>query len=116
MRPLSNPYAVRRHITVMFRFGARLASRRAENHLASRGDDDRVLQSPRPTARIPYHGHRSTWNGPVILRALVRLHQVLFQYLTDREREMLFEYILGGAVTLFLLAYLTYALVRPERF
>lgn len=29
---------------------------------------------------------------------------------------MLFEYILGGAVTAFLLAYLTYALVRPERF
>lgn len=29
---------------------------------------------------------------------------------------MLFEYILGGAVTLFLLAYLTYALVRSERF
>jgi K+-transporting ATPase KdpF subunit len=29
---------------------------------------------------------------------------------------MLFEYILGGAVALFLLAYLTYALVRPERF
>jgi K+-transporting ATPase KdpF subunit len=29
---------------------------------------------------------------------------------------MLFEYILGGAVTLFLLAYLIYALVRPERF
>ncbi|MDX3927791.1 MAG: K(+)-transporting ATPase subunit F [Shinella sp.] len=29
---------------------------------------------------------------------------------------MLAEYILGGAVTLFLLAYLTYALVRPERF
>ena len=29
---------------------------------------------------------------------------------------MLLEYILGGAVTLFLLAYLIYALVRPERF
>lgn len=29
---------------------------------------------------------------------------------------MLLEYILGGAVTLFLLIYLTYALVRPERF
>ena len=29
---------------------------------------------------------------------------------------MLVEYILGGAVTVFLLAYLTYALVRPERF
>jgi K+-transporting ATPase KdpF subunit len=29
---------------------------------------------------------------------------------------MLLEYILGGAVTLFLLVYLIYALVRPERF
>ena len=29
---------------------------------------------------------------------------------------MLFDYILSGGVTLFLLAYLTYALVRPERF
>ena len=29
---------------------------------------------------------------------------------------MFIEYLLGGAVTLFLLAYLTYALVRPERF
>ncbi|RWM25427.1 MAG: K(+)-transporting ATPase subunit F [Mesorhizobium sp.] len=29
---------------------------------------------------------------------------------------MLFDFILGGAVTLLLLAYLTYALIRPERF
>ncbi|RWB28666.1 MAG: K(+)-transporting ATPase subunit F [Mesorhizobium sp.] len=29
---------------------------------------------------------------------------------------MLVDCILGGAVTLFLLAYLTYALVRPKRF
>lgn len=29
---------------------------------------------------------------------------------------MLFEFVLGGAVAVFLLAYLTYALVRPERF
>ncbi|PBC04350.1 K(+)-transporting ATPase subunit F [Mesorhizobium sp. WSM3860] len=29
---------------------------------------------------------------------------------------MLFDYIIGGAVTLFLLGYLTYALIRPERF
>ncbi|SUU86925.1 K+-transporting ATPase KdpF subunit [Aminobacter aminovorans] len=29
---------------------------------------------------------------------------------------MLLEYILGGAVTVFLLVYLTYALIRPERF
>jgi K+-transporting ATPase KdpF subunit len=29
---------------------------------------------------------------------------------------MLLEYILGGAVTLGLLVYLTYALLKPERF
>jgi len=29
---------------------------------------------------------------------------------------MLFEYLLGAAVALLILAYLTYALVRPERF
>ncbi len=29
---------------------------------------------------------------------------------------MLFDYVLGGLVALGLLVYLTYALVRPERF
>ena len=29
---------------------------------------------------------------------------------------MLFDYILGGAVTLFLVVYLVAALVRPEKF
>lgn len=29
---------------------------------------------------------------------------------------MLFDYILGGGVAVFLLVYLTWALVRPERF
>ena len=29
---------------------------------------------------------------------------------------MILDYVLGGAVTALLLAYLTYALVRPERF
>ncbi|MBL8594659.1 MULTISPECIES: K(+)-transporting ATPase subunit F [unclassified Devosia] len=29
---------------------------------------------------------------------------------------MLLDFILGGAVALFLLAYLVFALVRPERF
>ncbi len=29
---------------------------------------------------------------------------------------MLFEYVLGGAVVLFITAYLIYALLRPERF
>jgi K+-transporting ATPase KdpF subunit len=29
---------------------------------------------------------------------------------------MVFDYVLGGAVTLGLLVYLAYALIRPERF
>jgi K+-transporting ATPase KdpF subunit len=29
---------------------------------------------------------------------------------------MLFDYVLGGAVSLAILAYLVYALVRPEKF
>ncbi|MCO4317127.1 K(+)-transporting ATPase subunit F [Phyllobacterium sp. 21LDTY02-6] len=29
---------------------------------------------------------------------------------------MTLDYMLGGAVTLLLIAYLTYALIRPERF
>lgn len=29
---------------------------------------------------------------------------------------MLFEYVLGGGVTVALLVYLTYALLRPEKF
>ena len=29
---------------------------------------------------------------------------------------MVFDYILGGAVTIGLLGYLAYALIRPERF
>ena len=29
---------------------------------------------------------------------------------------MTFEYVLGGAVTIFLLGYLLYALIRPEKF
>ncbi|WP_454855916.1 K(+)-transporting ATPase subunit F [Rhizobium binxianense] len=29
---------------------------------------------------------------------------------------MILDYLLGGAVTVFLTVYLTYALIRPERF
>jgi K+-transporting ATPase KdpF subunit len=34
----------------------------------------------------------------------------------SEEGSMLFDYILGGAVTLGLLVYLVYALTRPEKF
>ncbi|MBO0127080.1 K(+)-transporting ATPase subunit F [Agrobacterium sp. OT33] len=29
---------------------------------------------------------------------------------------MIFDYVLSGAATVFIAAYLTYALIRPERF
>lgn len=60
-------------------------------------------------------GHRRSRYSGSILRADLRLHQYLQQTIESRSA-MLVDYILGGGVTLFLLAYLTYALVRPERF
>jgi K+-transporting ATPase KdpF subunit len=51
-----------------------------------------------------------------LLRHFVCLRQSVRQSLVGSEPDMLVEYILGGGVTVFLLAYLTYALVRPERF
>ncbi len=36
--------------------------------------------------------------------------------MTSKEPTMIVDYILGGAVTLGLLVYLAYALIRPERF
>jgi K+-transporting ATPase KdpF subunit len=35
---------------------------------------------------------------------------------TACEATMLIDYILGGAVTLFIMVYLVIALIRPERF
>jgi len=51
-----------------------------------------------------------------VFRAVVCLHQRLRPSLIRRIREMLVDYVLGAGVTVFLLAYLTYALIRPERF
>ena len=33
-----------------------------------------------------------------------------------KDQVMTFDYLLGGGVTVFLLAYLVFALIRPERF
>ena len=43
---------------------------------------------------------------------------IAYAYACDgcEESAMLIDYILGGAVTLGLLVYLVYALLRPERF
>jgi K+-transporting ATPase KdpF subunit len=49
-----------------------------------------------------------------LLRLLLCLYVRLRQAL--REAAMLFDYVFSGAITVFLTIYLTYALIRPERF
>ena len=49
-----------------------------------------------------------------LLRGCDRLHLRLRTAV--RERAMIFDYSLAGLVSLGLLFYLTYALLRPERF
>ncbi|MER9015703.1 K(+)-transporting ATPase subunit F [Mesorhizobium sp. M0768] len=63
-----------------------------------------------------HDGHSCCRDWNRVLCSMLRLHQSLRQAVSLGDRNMLFDYILGGAVTLFLLAYLTYALFRPERF
>lgn len=62
------------------------------------------------------NGHccSSTWG--FVFRPVLRLRQSLRQNLSGRTETVLVDHILGGGVTLLLLAYLTYALIRPERF
>jgi K+-transporting ATPase KdpF subunit len=79
--------------------------------------------------------HRSARHHDRLLRALRRLHQGLRQPVISVSRNsgrkaashfswncsagetpVTFDYILSGAVTVFLTVYLTYALIRPERF
>ncbi|WP_292399846.1 potassium-transporting ATPase subunit F, partial [Mesorhizobium sp.] len=66
--------------------------------------------------RNMHDGHHRSRNRGFVLRPFFRLHQSLRQSLSVRAAKMLLDYVLGGGVTLFLLAYLTYALARPERF
>jgi K+-transporting ATPase KdpF subunit len=60
-------------------------------------------------------GHSSYRDRCFIFCAVHRLRQSLRQPLIG-ETPMLLDYILGGGVTIFLTAYLIYALIRPERF
>jgi K+-transporting ATPase KdpF subunit len=62
-----------------------------------------------------HDGYHSAWHRDPILRAVLCLHTSLRQALTG-ETTMTLDYILSGAVTVFLTVYLTYALLRPERF
>ena len=59
-------------------------------------------------------GCSSDRRGGRLLRLLFCLYARLRQAV--REAAMLFDYVFGGAVTVFLAIYLTYALIRPERF
>ena len=58
----------------------------------------------------PYSRRGDCW----LLRSLLGLYPCLRQAL--RRDAMTLDYILGGGVTVFLALYLTYALIRPERF
>ena len=71
--------------------------------------------TPRKTTGYDHDGYHSTRHCDHILRTVLCLHQSLRQALT-RETTMTLDYVLSGAVTVFLTVYLTYALLRPERF
>ena len=59
-------------------------------------------------------GHSDAGAGCRLLRIGDRLHLCLRTAV--RERTMIFDYALAGTVSFGLLVYLTYALLRPERF
>src|SRR3954462_4491119 len=61
-----------------------------------------------------HDGHSDAGAGLRLLRPCDWLHLRLRTAL--KERTMIFDYSLAGAVSLGLLFYLTYALLRPERF
>src|SRR3954464_10824096 len=61
-----------------------------------------------------HDGHSDAGAGLRLLRPCDRLHLRLRTAL--KGRTMIFDYSLAGAVSLGLLFYLTYALLRPERF
>ena len=60
-------------------------------------------------------GRHSTRHSSRLLRSLLCLYPRLRQALKG-ETPMILDYVLSGAVTVFLTVYLTYALIRPERF
>lgn len=60
-------------------------------------------------------GRHSSRHRSCLLRSLPCLYPRLRQALKG-EAPMILDYALSGAVTVFLAVYLTYALIRPERF
>ena len=81
-------------------------SRRQESFGAARAALAKVI------SHVGDHRDRSrTW----LVRSFDRLRLCLRPAL-EEEAAMLFDYWLAGLVTAGLLAYLTYALIRPEKF
>src|SRR6266702_7337064 len=68
----------------------------------------------RRNEEYPHDGHSNAGAGLRLLRPCDRLHLRLRTAV--RERTMIFDYALAGTVSFGLLFYLTYALLRPERF
>ena len=63
---------------------------------------------------VPHDGHSDAGLGFGLVCTCDRLHLRLRTAV--RERAMIFDYTLAAAVSFGLLVYLTYALLRPERF
>lgn len=76
----------------------------------------RVRQTGLPTdyARISHARYSDGGTSDRVFRFVGRLRFCLRANVT--ETFMLFDYALAGVVTIGLLAYLAYALLRPERF
>jgi len=74
----------------------------------------RLMIAPRTSQGATHAGRDLVGRRPGILRPVDRLRVRLRTPL--RRTPMLIDYILGGVVTVALLIYLTYALLRPEKF
>ena len=55
----------------------------------------------------------SSWWAP---HSSVSAYSTHMPAIICKDQVMTFDYLLGGSVTVFLLAYLVFALIRPERF
>src|SRR5438445_13891186 len=78
------------------------------------GSRDRLRRISSRNEEYRHDGHSDAGAGLRLLRPRDRLHLRLRTAVM--ELTMTFDYSLAGAVSLGLLIYLTYALVRPERF
>ncbi|BAR47191.1 hypothetical protein Maq22A_c28425 [Methylobacterium aquaticum] len=87
---------------------------RCRGRSARPGSMRRRPSSPRRPTGIPHVRSFDAGGRPGLLRPVARLR--LLVRTPVRRPVMTLDYGLGGLMTLGLLAYLAYALVRPERF